>query len=117
VIGSFSGNFAGGAGSCVISIEAASAMASFYGCDQGVNGYKVFPFWIRPKYRDTQSALISSISAAIYWASLTTSAGASQFFVWAGGSDQSAFSGTTSAGAEAGLSAAFVYTGLVVSGP
>jgi hypothetical protein len=114
VIGSYSGNAAGvaGAGSNCIMIEAASALASFFGCDQGVNGYKIYPFYVRPKYRNL-AATGQSGSNPIYYGSVSTSAGASQMFFWYGISAQTATSGTASAG----QSFAFVYTGLVVSGP
>lgn len=107
------GNFPGTETSCVISIMGGSAVASFCGCDKcgDGSGYKVFPFFIRSKTRNP----VMSVSAPVLFASLSTCAGASQFFVWAGGSTVSVLGGCTSG--DGGPSAAFFWIGLVVSTP
>jgi len=115
VFGSWSGNFTGTEGSAVLSIEAYSALASFYGCDKigDGSGYRIFPFIIQRKLDTIQCC--SDRSMPLYFCSLTASAGASQMLIWIGASDGSVLDGTTSAAG--GPSAAFVWIGLVVSAP
>jgi hypothetical protein len=106
VVGSWSGSCSTyGAGTGVIALEAASVLASFFGCDQGVNGYKIFPFYIMSRLNTTGT----STSNPLLFGSVTTSAGASAMFIWAGGSDVLTY--------ESDWSAHFNFVGLVVSGP
>ena len=116
VMGSYSGNFPGitisTVGSNAIKINAGSALASFYGCDKvgEGSGYGVYPFWVRPKL--TQGLAQSGTGNIHWYASLTTSTGCSDFFIYYRLSDTIGF-GTESAG----QSACFVWAGLVISAP
>jgi len=103
------GSWSGTATSNTISIVAGSALASFYGCDKvgEGSGYRIMPFFVQSKVATETGA--SCQSQFLFIASLSASVGASQFFIYLGGSDTSMLTSD--------WSAHFYWVGLVVSAP
>jgi hypothetical protein len=110
VMGSYSGTAATyGSTTGVISIEAGSALASFYGCDKvgDGSGYRIYPFIIQQRAELANS--LAGLNLGILKGSLSTSVGASQMLIWLGGSVYSTYG--------CDWSAHFNWVGLVVSTP